>query len=377
MTTHTTEAPPEPDGDGPRVTRDEVRDLARLRRSRDDRKIAGVAGGLARHLDVDPIIPRVLLAVLVFFGGAGILLYAALWLFVPTEGTEEVPVRLDERSRTVVLIVVGAVAALALVGDSFGGWQTPWPAVAIAVGVLVVLLVRGGEPRLHPLLREAPPAPPGATTYGSTAYPPAPARRRGPVLFWYALALIALGTGVLGIVDTAGAEVAGSAYPAVALGTCAVLLVLGAFWGRAGGLILLGLVAAVATAGATVAGEVDAGHLEATPRTALAVQDRYELGVGEIDLDLTRVSDLPALDGRTVEVDLELAGRIEVRVPEGLDVVVRSSVEAGETRLFGDEVGHGQRRTTDDGGGADTPELTLDLSTVFGEIEVIREDVDR
>ena len=41
-------------GRRPRVTRDEIRDLGRLRRSRHDRKIAGVAGGLARHLDIDP-----------------------------------------------------------------------------------------------------------------------------------------------------------------------------------------------------------------------------------------------------------------------------------------------------------------------------------
>ena len=60
MSTHParSEAPPQPPpGDGPRVTRDEVRDLSRLRRSRDDRKIGGVAGGLARHLDIDPIKP--------------------------------------------------------------------------------------------------------------------------------------------------------------------------------------------------------------------------------------------------------------------------------------------------------------------------------
>jgi hypothetical protein len=56
---------------GPRATRDEVRDLARIRRSVTDRKVAGVAGGLARHLDIDPVILRVAFVVLAFFGGAG------------------------------------------------------------------------------------------------------------------------------------------------------------------------------------------------------------------------------------------------------------------------------------------------------------------
>ncbi len=81
------------------MTRDEIRDLGRLRRSRHDRKIAGVAGGLARHLDVDPIILRVALVVLIFFGGAGLLIYGAGWLLVPEEGTNDGELRLDDRSR--------------------------------------------------------------------------------------------------------------------------------------------------------------------------------------------------------------------------------------------------------------------------------------
>ena len=71
---------------GPRVTRDEVRDLGRLRRTTADRKVAGVAGGLARHLDIDPLILRVGFVVLAFFGGAGLILYAAGWALVPEDG---------------------------------------------------------------------------------------------------------------------------------------------------------------------------------------------------------------------------------------------------------------------------------------------------
>ena len=61
----------QPASHGPRVTRDQVSDLGRLRRTVRDRHIAGVAGGLARHLDVDPIIVRVAFVVAAFFGGAG------------------------------------------------------------------------------------------------------------------------------------------------------------------------------------------------------------------------------------------------------------------------------------------------------------------
>ena len=79
----TTTPPPAPDQEaatGPRVSPQEMRDLGRLRRSRTDRKIAGVAGGLGRHFDIDPTIVRVAFVVLAFFGGAGLLLYGVGWL---------------------------------------------------------------------------------------------------------------------------------------------------------------------------------------------------------------------------------------------------------------------------------------------------------
>ena len=66
---------------------DHLSDYRRLRRSHDDKKIGGVAAGVARHLDVDPTIVRVLFVVAIFFGGAGLLVYAALWLVVPDDTT--------------------------------------------------------------------------------------------------------------------------------------------------------------------------------------------------------------------------------------------------------------------------------------------------
>ena len=54
----------------------------RPRRSRNDRMVAGVAGGLARMLRVDPILIRIAFVVLALFGGSGILLYALGWLLL-------------------------------------------------------------------------------------------------------------------------------------------------------------------------------------------------------------------------------------------------------------------------------------------------------
>jgi len=54
----------------------------------DDRMLAGVASGIARYLDVDVTIVRVIFAVLAFVGGAGIPIYLAGWLLIPEEGAE-------------------------------------------------------------------------------------------------------------------------------------------------------------------------------------------------------------------------------------------------------------------------------------------------
>ena len=57
----------------------------RLTRSRNDRMIAGVAGGLAAYLGVDPLFVRLGFLFLTLLNGIGGLLYLALWLLVPRE----------------------------------------------------------------------------------------------------------------------------------------------------------------------------------------------------------------------------------------------------------------------------------------------------
>jgi len=57
----------------------------KLYRSRKNRKIAGVSAGLAEYLNVDPTIIRVLFIVFAVMGGAGALIYLAMWLLVPEE----------------------------------------------------------------------------------------------------------------------------------------------------------------------------------------------------------------------------------------------------------------------------------------------------
>jgi phage shock protein C len=57
----------------------------KLYRSRTNRQVAGVCGGLAKRFNVDVTLVRVLFVLLGIFGGSGIVLYIALWIIVPNE----------------------------------------------------------------------------------------------------------------------------------------------------------------------------------------------------------------------------------------------------------------------------------------------------
>jgi phage shock protein PspC (stress-responsive transcriptional regulator) len=61
-----------------------ARPAFRLRRSRTDRMLAGVCGGLAESLNVDPALIRVgMVALTVIGAGVPVVVYAAVWLIAP------------------------------------------------------------------------------------------------------------------------------------------------------------------------------------------------------------------------------------------------------------------------------------------------------
>jgi phage shock protein PspC (stress-responsive transcriptional regulator) len=61
----------------------------RLYRSRTDRKLAGVCGGLGEYFNVDPTLVRVLFVLATLAGGPGLLLYIVLWLVMPEASDEK------------------------------------------------------------------------------------------------------------------------------------------------------------------------------------------------------------------------------------------------------------------------------------------------
>jgi phage shock protein PspC (stress-responsive transcriptional regulator) len=135
-----------------------------LLRSRDDRKIWGVAGGLAEHVGFNATLVRVFFVVTLFFGGAGLLAYLVLAVALPeNDGTgqpvpESVWSRLGKVVVVCVLVVVGIFVTAVLVVAS--AWVTATghgTVIAIAVilfglGLVAAAFAGDARRRIVPLL---------------------------------------------------------------------------------------------------------------------------------------------------------------------------------------------------------------------------------
>ena len=63
-------------------------EIKRLYRSRDERMLGGVCGGLAEYLHTDPTLIRVLFVLFALAGGPGIIAYLIMWIIVPLEPSD-------------------------------------------------------------------------------------------------------------------------------------------------------------------------------------------------------------------------------------------------------------------------------------------------
>jgi phage shock protein PspC (stress-responsive transcriptional regulator) len=113
--------------------------------------IAGVCGGLGRHLDIDPVVFRIMFVVLTFFGGLGLLVYAALWLFVPVDGERESEAqRLLTGSSALAAVAITVVLVLgfmAMVGTISDGFGRAVPLLVVAAAIVAVLVWRNESRR--------------------------------------------------------------------------------------------------------------------------------------------------------------------------------------------------------------------------------------
>ncbi|SBT47490.1 PspC domain-containing protein [Micromonospora auratinigra] len=138
-----------------------------LVRPREGRYLAGVCAAIGRATNTDPVLWRVLLAVLGFFGGIGILVYVTAWLIIPGEGDTASPVEsMLGRGRSSMSPVTVIVLSI-LVAVGFGYVVTN-AFRAILLGAVILI---GGALLLNRDQRGPAPAGAGWPTSG----PPAPA----------------------------------------------------------------------------------------------------------------------------------------------------------------------------------------------------------
>lgn len=114
----------------------------RLRRSRDDRVIAGVCGGLGTFFGIDPVWFRIAFVVMALGGGSGLLIYLIAWLAIPEADEydeEAVPVAGNGAGVVVGLIFI-TIGVIALI-NQFIPWfdEIIWQSILIAIGAGLVI----------------------------------------------------------------------------------------------------------------------------------------------------------------------------------------------------------------------------------------------
>ena len=337
----------------------------RFLRSRDDRVIAGVAGGLGRYFNVDPIFFRIGAVALAVFGGVGFFLYGAAWLLVPVERAPGEPPEPAAPARRRALTIAGAIilaiSATSLIGHSWGDWwDGGWwwggffgPLVLLVVGGVVLWRVIEGR--------------------GDPS-------DAGRILARIALVVAALAAAAIVFVASAWATAAGGgavvAGIVIALGA---LLVIAAFTGGARWLILPALALAV-PAGVVSAADIKLdggiGERNYRPASIVELRDAYKLGAGRIEIDLRDLK-LPPGEHK-LKIDLGV-GQAAVDVPRDVCVATDAHVGAGYARVFDrDSGGLDMDWGTAPPSKPSVPRLVLDAHVGMGALEVVHDpgDVD-
>jgi phage shock protein PspC (stress-responsive transcriptional regulator) len=362
----------------------------RLARPHEGRMVAGVCRGLGDYFDVDPVIFRVVLAVLAFFGGAGIIAYGAGWLLIPDADSSSTRLehwlrgRRGDRRRD-ALIVVGALVVFAVFTNNFlfsVRFNYAFAVVAVVVAATALVVHVAGPSATTDRTADAPPYAPGTwtptasstwTPPGSSTWSPAPTARRtrswlGPLT----LGATMLTAGVFGIVAASGAA---HPQPADVLAACVGVvglgLLVGAVVGRARLMLIpigLLLVACLAVADALPRNLTwTSGDRTWTPVGA-AVQSRYVVGAGDATLDLTKLT-----PGQNLTISSSTgAGELLVLVPPGSAVDLTAHAGVGQIEAFGhNSSGPGVMQQVNIAGSATPPlTLTLNLHVGFGEVVV-------
>jgi phage shock protein PspC (stress-responsive transcriptional regulator) len=329
----------------------------RLYRSRSDRVLGGVAGGLGRYFNVDPIIFRIAAVVLTFVGGAGALLYLAMLLLVPNEpvaggGPEDPtqPLVAPDDTRNRGLVIAGVVLLLLVSWPLVLGGGAAIAAILIplaflvAIGVVAWWLVSGEGPSgdARDIARRA------ALGIGVV------------ILCWF----IAFG-------GAWAAAAGGEAVVAAIVITAGLAVLAGAFLKPVRWLILPAVVLALSAGTVSAAGiDIDGGYGERhyRPGTVAELQDLYKIGVGELVVDLRGV-DLPAGD-TPIAMDVGV-GHAQLIVPRNVCVASEAQVGMGAVTVLGRDNGGVDFDWADQRSApADTSRVVVDADVGVGHFEV-------
>ena len=361
-----------------------------LRRSSDDRVISGVCGGLARTLGVDPIIIRVIVAILAILGGTGIAAYIIAWILIPDDAGSSAFQRTREgngRFTQFLLVAVLAIAGISLLdvawpgrsGDSFGfflflliavvAWQAfgsgSWGNSSVKKDADGTTTITTGNGTKIVKLSEG-----GGVEITKTREPKSVLGR----IVWNGLA-VAVGL-MLMLNYTDVTNLSGRTILAVAMVIVALGLLLSAFIGRARGLIAVGLLLGLLMLPGNINTNHGTGDRQWSPVTMAAAAEPFELGAGDATLDLTKVP-VTLASGQTLAVTANVGlGKLTVLVPRTMNISVHSTAGLGSLQVFDPDAGVALKegaKITLDQSFEDIPNtgtVYLDLSVGLGQIEV-------
>jgi phage shock protein PspC (stress-responsive transcriptional regulator) len=340
-----------------------------LRRSRDDRMIAGVAAGLGRYFDINPAFYRIGFVVLALVGGAGILIYAAAALVIPNEGTDEsiaAEALRNRHERPWTLIAIGLMGLAGIVLISHASF---WPNGDFAW----ILLFAAGAAIIWAQRRET--RAPAGPARGPGA-PDAPAAPRRPSLFLPVVGLLVAAAGVLALLDALGVGIRWDIAVAVgAVGVGVAVAVGGLLERRTAGLFWIGvllalLAVAISTIDVNLEGRVGARTVR--PAAASDLEREYHQAIGNLTLDLGSTRLPPG--ATRVEATVGI-GELRVLVPPGVAVKTEGDVSLGDAtvlRRHWEGVGVDANVTDPNYATADRV-LVLDAQVGVGHLQVDRE----
>jgi phage shock protein PspC (stress-responsive transcriptional regulator) len=348
--------------------------------------MAGVAAGIADRLGIDRWIVRLAFLLLIFGGGAGLLLYIAGFLLIPGEGeSESIGQRWANQANStspwVGILLVLIAAGILFSNFPFFNGGLLFPTALLVIGIL---LYRGdlpgfkGKPRPRPDL----PMPTGEETdevMTTTIQPSAPVRpvvvkpRTPPSpLGRITIGVTVIALGLLAVIDrvSPGIDADTRHYLALAVTTLGLGVLVGTVYGRARWIIPIGLLLLppLVTASAVEAG-AGSWHIPRLIRPTHFAQlaPLYERAVGEMVIDLT---ELP-WNGETVEFDAEVGiGKLELILPDGVGIEASSDIAVGNLNgIDFNQGGLGVEEVVSFGGDG-LGQVIATLEVAIGEIEI-------